>query len=178
MHLLQLHFTSLNHLWMKEGRKPAYPEKTPINELQKMPHRLKSKPQPRLEHGLRWWQAFSWKADILPLHNAPLETVLLPPHKNVRLVKQQNATNKTHENGEWHTWHRSTSIADFWSASHSYLPRLACFLEVTPQNSSEPVIHTKTNTQPHLHFKQHFVHFTVSPLQQLTSSINMHNLLA
>ena len=25
---------------MKEGRKPEYPEKTPSNELQKMPHSL------------------------------------------------------------------------------------------------------------------------------------------
>ena len=36
---------------MKEGRKPEYPEKTPYDELQKMPHTKarQFKPQPRLE---------------------------------------------------------------------------------------------------------------------------------
>ena len=36
---------------MKEGRKPEYPEKTPGDELQKMPHTAarKFKPQARLE---------------------------------------------------------------------------------------------------------------------------------
>ena len=39
---------------MKEGRKREYPEKTPDDELQKMPHTEvpKFKPQPRLEPGL------------------------------------------------------------------------------------------------------------------------------
>ena len=39
---------------MKEGRKPEYPEKTPDDDLQKMPHTetRKLKPQPRLEHAL------------------------------------------------------------------------------------------------------------------------------
>ena len=39
---------------MKEGRKPEYPEKTPDDELQKIPHTKarKSKPQPRLESTL------------------------------------------------------------------------------------------------------------------------------
>ena len=38
---------------MKEGRKPEYPEKTPGDELQKMPHTnaRKFKPQARLEPG-------------------------------------------------------------------------------------------------------------------------------
>ena len=45
---------------MKEGRKPEYPEKTPGDELQKMPlttaQRLK--PQARIEPAqLHWWQA-------------------------------------------------------------------------------------------------------------------------
>ena len=51
---------------MKEGRKPEYPEKTPGDELQKMPH-FKArifKPQARLEPAqLHWWQAR--KADVL-----------------------------------------------------------------------------------------------------------------
>ena len=35
---------------MKEGRKPEYPEKTPGDELQKMPHTdRRLKPQARLE---------------------------------------------------------------------------------------------------------------------------------
>ena len=36
--------------WLMEGRKTEYPEKTPNDELQKMPHTKaqKSKPQPRL----------------------------------------------------------------------------------------------------------------------------------
>ena len=39
---------------MKAGRKPEYPEKTPDDELQKMPHTKARKfiPQPRLEHAL------------------------------------------------------------------------------------------------------------------------------
>ena len=39
---------------MKEGRKPEYPEKTPDEELQKLPHTIegKLKPQPRLEPAL------------------------------------------------------------------------------------------------------------------------------
>ena len=39
---------------MKEGRKPEYPEKTPDDELQKIPHTKarKFKPQPRLEPAL------------------------------------------------------------------------------------------------------------------------------
>ena len=39
---------------MKEGRKPVYPEKTPEDELQKMPYTKarKFKPQARLESAL------------------------------------------------------------------------------------------------------------------------------
>ena len=51
---------------MKEGRKPEYPEKTPCNELQKMPHTKarRFKPQARLEPAqYHWWQAM--KADVL-----------------------------------------------------------------------------------------------------------------
>ena len=59
---------------MKKGRKLEYPEQTPDNELQKMPHTKaqKSKPQPRLEPTLEhWWQAR--KADVLTItpHIAP-----------------------------------------------------------------------------------------------------------
>ena len=44
----------LNYLSMKEGRKLEYPEKTPGNELQKMPHTKawKFKPQVRLKPAL------------------------------------------------------------------------------------------------------------------------------
>ena len=51
---------------MKEGRKPEYPEKTPGDELQKMPSTtaLRFKPQARLEpEQSHWWQAR--KADML-----------------------------------------------------------------------------------------------------------------
>ena len=51
---------------MKEGRKPEYPEKTPGDELQKMPHTKarRFKPQARLKPALwHWWQAR--KADML-----------------------------------------------------------------------------------------------------------------
>ena len=39
---------------MKEDRKPKHPEKTPDDELQKMPHTIARnfKPQPRLESAL------------------------------------------------------------------------------------------------------------------------------
>ena len=51
---------------MKEGRKPEYPEKTPDDDLQKMPHTKarRFKPQARLEPAQQhWWQAR--KADVL-----------------------------------------------------------------------------------------------------------------
>ena len=51
---------------MKEGRKPECPEKTPGDELQKMPHTTarRFKPQARLEPAQwHWWQAR--KADVL-----------------------------------------------------------------------------------------------------------------
>ena len=51
---------------MEEGRKPEYPEKTPGDELQKMPHTKarRFKPQARLEPVQKhWWQAR--KADML-----------------------------------------------------------------------------------------------------------------
>ena len=50
---------------MKDGRKPEYPEKTPGDELQKMPHTTarRFKPQARLEPAQwHWWQAR--KADM------------------------------------------------------------------------------------------------------------------
>ena len=53
---------------MKEGRKPDYPEKTPDDELLKMPHTKarKFKPQTRLEPTLEHrWQAR--KADMLTI---------------------------------------------------------------------------------------------------------------
>ena len=51
---------------MKEGRKPEYPEKTPGDEFQKMPHTTarRFKPPARLKHAQKhWWQAR--KADML-----------------------------------------------------------------------------------------------------------------
>ena len=51
---------------MKEGRKPEYQEKTPGDELQKMPSTKarRFKPQARLEPAQEhWWQAK--KADVL-----------------------------------------------------------------------------------------------------------------
>ena len=67
---------------MKEGRKPEYPEKTPGDELQKMPHTTarRFKPQARLEPAQQhWWQAR--KADMLTVtpRVAPLPPLLLLP---------------------------------------------------------------------------------------------------
>ena len=53
---------------MKVGRKPEYLEKTPGDELQKMPHTeiQRFKPQARLEPTQQhWWQAR--KADVLTI---------------------------------------------------------------------------------------------------------------
>ena len=50
-HLFELYFVGRIIKPMKEGRKPEYPEKTPGDELQKMPHTIarRFKPQARLE---------------------------------------------------------------------------------------------------------------------------------
>ena len=50
-HLLELCFIGWTIKPMEEGRKPEYPEKTPGNELQKMPHTTarRFKPQARLK---------------------------------------------------------------------------------------------------------------------------------
>ena len=65
-HLFELYFIGWTIKPMKEGRKPEYPEKTPGDELQKMPHTTarRFKPQTRLEPSQQhWWQAR--KADML-----------------------------------------------------------------------------------------------------------------
>ena len=65
-HLFELYFVGGIIKPMKEGRKPEYPEKTPGDELQKMPHTTarRFKPQTRLEPAQQhWWQAR--KADML-----------------------------------------------------------------------------------------------------------------
>ena len=51
---------------MKEGRKPEYPEKTPTDELQIMPHTKaqRLKPQRRLEPAQQHWRQ-ARKADVL-----------------------------------------------------------------------------------------------------------------
>ena len=50
-HLYLLYFIGSTIKLMKEGRKPEYPEKTPGDELHKMPHTeaRKFKPQARLK---------------------------------------------------------------------------------------------------------------------------------
>ena len=50
-HLFELYFIGWTIKPMKEGRKPEYPEKTPGDELQKMPHSpaRRFKPRARLE---------------------------------------------------------------------------------------------------------------------------------
>ena len=50
-HLSELYFIGRTIKPMKEGRKPEYPEKTPGDELQKLPHTTvrRVKPQARLE---------------------------------------------------------------------------------------------------------------------------------
>ena len=65
-HLFELYFIGCIIKPMQEGRKPEYPEKTPGDELQKMPHTTaqRFKPQARLEPAQQhWWQA--GKADML-----------------------------------------------------------------------------------------------------------------
>ena len=59
-------FYWLNHQPMKEGRKPEFPEKTPGDELQKMPHAKarRFKPQARLEPAQQHW-CLAKKADVL-----------------------------------------------------------------------------------------------------------------
>ena len=67
-HLFELYFVGWIIKLMKEGRKPEYPEKTPSDELQKMPHTTtqRFKPQARLEPAQQhWWQAR--KADMLTI---------------------------------------------------------------------------------------------------------------
>ena len=51
-HLLELYSIGWTIKPMKEGRKPEYPEKTPGDKLQKMPHNIaqRFKPQAGLEH--------------------------------------------------------------------------------------------------------------------------------
>ena len=51
LHLFEFYFIGWTIKPMKEGRKPEYPEKTPGDELQKMPHTTarRFKPQARLE---------------------------------------------------------------------------------------------------------------------------------
>ena len=51
LHLFQFYFIGWTIKPMEEGRKPEYPEKTPGNELQKMPHitARRFKPQARLK---------------------------------------------------------------------------------------------------------------------------------
>ena len=65
-HLFELYFVGWIIKPMKEGRKPEYTEKTPGDELQKMPHTTarRFKPQARLEPAQQHrWQAR--KADML-----------------------------------------------------------------------------------------------------------------
>ena len=80
---------------MKEGRKPEHPEKTPNDELQKMPHTKarKIKPQLRLEPALqRWWQAR--KADVLTI------TPRVAPTGDVYLFMRHSAgVDTTHVRG-------------------------------------------------------------------------------
>ena len=64
---------------MKEGRKPEYPEDSPGDELQKMPHTTarRFKPQARLEPAQQhWWQVR--KADVLTV----TPRVAYMPHKD------------------------------------------------------------------------------------------------
>ena len=66
LHSFELYFIGWTIKLMKYGRKPEYPEKTPDNKLQKMPHTTawRFKPQARLEPTQQhWWQAR--KADML-----------------------------------------------------------------------------------------------------------------
>ena len=63
---------------MEEGRKPEYQEKTPEDELEKMPHTTarRFKPQARLEPAKKhWWQAR--KADMLTVTPRVAPTVLI-----------------------------------------------------------------------------------------------------
>ena len=68
LHIFELYFTGSTIKPMKEGKKPEYLEKTPGEELQKIPHTKawRFKPQAGLEPALyHWWQAR--KADMLTI---------------------------------------------------------------------------------------------------------------
>ena len=80
-YLFYLYLTgwTTNQWW--KGRKPQYLEKTPDDELQKLPHTKvrKFKPQPRLEPALQhWWQLLARKADVVTItpRIAPLMTLM------------------------------------------------------------------------------------------------------
>ena len=79
---------------MKEGRKPEYPEKTPGDELQKMPHtkarrfKLQTRLEPEPQH---WWQAR--KADVLPVR--PRVT----PGKHLRSLRVMSQTHASVSQG-------------------------------------------------------------------------------
>ena len=79
---------------MKEGRKPECPEKTPDDELQKMPHTKarKFKPQPRLEPTLKhWWQAR--KADVLTVTpRVALLSYFGPRHMDIKYAGHEPQT--------------------------------------------------------------------------------------
>ena len=77
-HFFELFVTGRTINRWKEGRKPEYQEKTPDDELQKMPHTTARifKPQPRLESVLQhWWQGR--KADVLTITSKTSVTVCL-----------------------------------------------------------------------------------------------------
>ena len=69
----------LNHYSMKVGRKPECSDKTPDDELQKIPYTTvrKFKPQPRLEPALQhWWQARKARVLTITPRAGPLVKVI------------------------------------------------------------------------------------------------------
>ena len=95
-HLFELYFIGWTIKPM-EGRKPEYPEKTPGDELQKMPRTTARgfKPQARLEPAQQlWWQAR--KADMLTV------TPRVAPHPSFPRTCVTEQAHKT-----WPPWHQS-----------------------------------------------------------------------
>ena len=117
---------------MKEGRKPGCPEKTPDDELQKMPHTKapKFKPQPRLEHALQhWWQAR--KAHVLTITPRVARTTLsqqifskTPPMISVDMSKSALTASYGILSGV------GEFAASFIIIDHTYLQRIVCWLLV------------------------------------------------
>ena len=86
---------------MKEGRKPEYPEKTPGDELQKMPHTKaqRFKPQARLEPAqYHWWQAR--KANVLTVTPRVVPEMISQPTNPWSMLSGKSLMNEINRSNE------------------------------------------------------------------------------